>query len=106
LFFFFFRGGLGEQLKVSGFEATVHYFALHFGLTDGIAKAVVSMGIAVVVNLGAVYKVGFAIDAYSEVAIGAFELKLALAAGCIDQQYFFTLIGLGCFVVFILGRSA
>ena len=69
-----------HQPEPGGFESSFDNFTLHFCLPNGIAKAILRMRIAVIIYRCTVYKVSFAIHAYSQVATLAFEAKFALAA--------------------------
>jgi hypothetical protein len=62
-------------------KATIDYFAFDYCLSNGIAKAVVCMGISVRVDGSAINEVGFAIDANSKVAALSLQAQPALATG-------------------------
>lgn len=53
------------------------------------------MGIAVIINSGAIHKVGLAIDAHGEVTSFARQMKLALPARGFDDSVFDQFAGCG-----------
>lgn len=70
-----------QQAEPRSLKSPFHNLSLHFRFANGIAKAILRMSIAVVINGRAIHKIGFAIQPYRQVAAFAFEAKPALTAG-------------------------
>jgi hypothetical protein len=58
----------------------------NFCRTDCVAEAITGMGVAVVVDSGAVDEIGVAVEADSEVAAVSGKTKLTLATGHLDDS--------------------
>ena len=77
LFLLLFR----EQFKIRCLEAAVHDFALHLRLANFVTKAVIRMGVPVIVDGRSVHEIRFSVLAHGQAAALAFQPKFALSTG-------------------------
>ncbi len=56
------------QFKITGFKSVVNNFALYLCRSNCITKSITRMSIAMFINTGTIYKIGFPTRAYGKVA--------------------------------------
>lgn len=78
-----------KQLKAGGYKTVAFYFSGHFSFADCRAKSVRGMRIAMFVDVGSVYEIGFTVNANCQITTAfAFHPELALAAGSLYNLCF------------------
>ena len=70
----------GQQFELSRRESTVLDITAYTGVPNRIAKSFSGVGIAVIVDLGAVDEIGFTVDSHGQVASITGKIELALTA--------------------------